>query len=90
MVAPGPIRMEDLYHFMPIGPQIAKGQISGAQIRKSLERSPQGEQGRAGEWINGWTAGYSGLTADFDPQVPQGERLSNIRINGQALKPDAN
>lgn len=89
VVAPGPIRMEDLYHFMPIGPQIAKGQLSGAQIKKSLEGKPQGEQGRAREWINGWTAGYSGLTADFDPQAPQGERLSNIRINGQALKPDA-
>lgn len=89
VVAPGPIRMEDLYHFMPIGPQIAKGQLSGAQIKKSLEGKPQGEQGRVREWINGWTAGYSGLTADLDPQAPQGERLSNIRINGQALKPDA-
>lgn len=88
-VAPGPIRMEDLYHYMPIGPQIAKGELTGAQIKRTLEGAPQGDQGRPGEWINGWTAGYSGLTADFDPLAPQGSRVSNIRVNGQLLKPEA-
>lgn len=89
VVAPGPIKLEDLYHFMPVGAQIAKGQLSGAQIKKNLEGAPQGEQGRTGEWINGWTAGYSGLTADFDPLAAQGNRVSNIRINGQPLDPQA-
>lgn len=84
-VAPGPIKLEDIYHFMPIGPQIAKGELTGAQIKKTLEGAPQGEQGRTGEWINGWTAGYSGLTADFDPLASQGNRVSNIRINGQPI-----
>ncbi len=86
-VAKGPVKLEDIYHFMPIGPQIAKGELTGAQIKKTLEGAPQGEQGRAGEWINGWTAGYSGLTADFDPRAAQGNRVSNIRINGQLLDP---
>ena len=81
--------MEDLYHFMPIGPQIAKGELTGAQIKKSLEGQPQGEQGRSGEWVNGWTAGYSGLTADFDPRAAQGNRVSNIQVNGKPLDPDA-
>ncbi|MEK8090251.1 bifunctional UDP-sugar hydrolase/5'-nucleotidase [Thermithiobacillus plumbiphilus] len=84
-VAPGPIKLEDLYHYMPIGPQIAKGELTGAQIKKTLEGNPQGEQGRVNEWINGWTAGYSGLTADFDPLAPQGERVRNIQVNGQPL-----
>lgn len=84
-VAPGPIKLEDLYHFMPIGPQIAKGELTGAQIKKTLEGKPQGERGRVNEWINGWTAGYSGLTADFDPLAPQGERIRNIQVNGQPL-----
>ena len=88
-VAPGPIKLEDIYHFMPIGPQIATGELTGAQIKKTLEGAPQGEQGRTGEWINGWTAGYSGLTADFDPLASQGNRVSNIRVNGQPLDPNA-
>lgn len=88
-IAKGPIKMEDLYHFMPIGPQIAKGELTGAQIKKTLEGQPQGEQGRPGEWVNGWTAGYSGLTADFDPRAAQGNRVSNIQVNGKPLNPNA-
>lgn len=88
-VAQGPIKLEDIYHFMPIGPQIATGELTGAQIKKTLEGAPQGEQGRVGEWINGWTAGYSGLTADFDPLASQGNRVSNIRVNGQPMDPNA-
>jgi 2',3'-cyclic-nucleotide 2'-phosphodiesterase (5'-nucleotidase family) len=90
VVAPGPIKLEDLYHFMPVGAQIAKGELTGAQIKKSLEGKPQSAQGRPGEWINGWTAGYSGLTADFDPHAAQGNRFSNIRIDGVPVRPDAN
>lgn len=84
-VGVGPIKLEDIYHYMPIGPQIAKGQLSGAQIKKQLEGKAQGEQGREGEWVNGWTAGYSGLTADFDPLAPAGNRFSNIVVNGKPL-----
>ncbi|HJW56818.1 MAG TPA: bifunctional UDP-sugar hydrolase/5'-nucleotidase [Burkholderiaceae bacterium] len=89
VVAPGPIKLEDLYHFMPVGAQIAKGRLTGTQIKKTLEGKPQEEQGRTGQWINGWTAGYSGLTADFNPLAPQGNRVSNIRVNGQPLDPNA-
>lgn len=88
-VGVGPIKLEDIYHYMPIGPQIAKGQLTGAQIKKKLEGKAQGEQGREGEWVNGWTAGYSGLTADFDPLAPAGNRFSNIVVNGKPLDPAA-
>ena len=88
-VAPGPIKLEDLYHFLPVGAQIARGQLTGMQIRKALEGKPQNTQARSGEWINGWTAGVSGLTADFDPQAPQGSRVSNMRINGEPVRMDA-
>ena len=88
-VAPGPIRLEDLYHFLPVGAQIARGQLTGMQIRKALEGKPQNTQARPGEWINGWTAGISGLTADFDPHAAQGSRVSNMRINGKPVRMDA-
>lgn len=88
-VAPGPIRLEDLYHFLPVGAQIARGELTGMQIKKALEGKPQNTQARSGEWINGWTAGASGLTADFDPQAPQGERVRNLRINGEPVRMDA-
>jgi 2',3'-cyclic-nucleotide 2'-phosphodiesterase (5'-nucleotidase family) len=88
-VAPGPIKLEDLYHFLPVGAQIARGGLTGMQIKKALEGNPQNTQARPGEWINGWTAGISGLTADFDPQAPQGSRVSNMRINGKPMRMNA-
>ncbi|MEX5744516.1 bifunctional UDP-sugar hydrolase/5'-nucleotidase [Massilia sp. X63] len=88
-VAPGPIKLEDLYHFLPVGAQIARGELTGMQIKKALEGKAQNTQARTGEWINGWTAGISGLTADFDPQAPQGSRVSNMRINGEPVRMDA-
>ncbi|TFW31015.1 bifunctional metallophosphatase/5'-nucleotidase [Massilia horti] len=89
VVAPGPIKLEDLYHFLPVGAQIARGELTGAQIKQSLEGKPQNAQARAGEWVNGWTAGFSGLTADFDPSASQDSRVSNVRINGQPVQLDA-
>lgn len=89
VVAPGPITLEDLYHFMPVGAQIARGVLKGKQIRNALEGKPQNTQARLGEWVNGWTAGISGLVADFDPLAPQGSRVSNLRIDGTALQADA-
>lgn len=88
-VAPGPVRLEDLYHFLPVGAQIARGELTGMQIRKALEGNPQNTQARSGEWVNGWTAGVSGLTADFDPRAPQGSRVSNMRIDGKPVHMDA-
>lgn len=87
-IAPGPIKLEDLYHYMPIGAQIAKGKQTGAQIKKMLEGKSQGEKGRDQEWTHGWTAGFSGLTADFDPLAPAGERVRNLQIDGKAIEPD--
>lgn len=89
VVAPGPITLEDLYHFMPVGAQIARGVLKGKQIKNALEGKPQNTQARSGEWVNGWTAGISGLVADFDPLAPQGSRVSNMRIDGAALQADA-
>ncbi|MGZ8295024.1 MAG: bifunctional metallophosphatase/5'-nucleotidase, partial [Telluria sp.] len=88
-VAPGPVKLEDLYHFLPVGAQIARGELTGQQIKKALEGNPQNTQARTGEWINGWTAGISGLVADFDPLAAQGSRVSNMRINGEPVRMEA-
>lgn len=82
-VAPGPIRLEDIYHFIPIGPQIACGLVSGDEVRLMLERdadrvfSPY-----VGWWGGGWMTGFSGLTYDLDPGNELGLRISNLKVNG--------
>ena len=87
-VAPGPIKLEDIYHFIPIGPQVACGLISGDDIRWTIERGLQGSFTQyVGGWGGGWIVAYSGVTYDLDIYNEFGLRASNIRINGEKLDP---
>lgn len=85
-VAPGPIRREDIYHFIPIGPMIARGTMTGHQLRKLIEDSTYAclatdlVQG----WTGGWVAGLSGATLDLNPYGGKNNYTSNFRIGGTA------
>ena len=85
-VPPGPIKMEDLYHFIPIGPVIAKGTIKGQQLKNQIENSADGSLNPdVSKWTGGWLFNFSGVTLDFDPYKPSGQRAGNIRVNGKPL-----
>lgn len=86
-VPPGPITMEHLYHFLPIGAAIARADTaSGQQLKNQIENSTQGVfSTNPDEWTGGWMFGYSGMTFDFDVWAPQGSRGSNIKVNGAPL-----
>jgi len=87
-VAPGPIKLEDIYHYIPIGPQIACGLISGDDLRLMIQRGLQGSLTQwVGGWGGGWVIAFSGITYDLDPWKEFGLRSSNIRINGELLDP---
>src|SRR5262245_41259985 len=87
VVQPGPIKLEDLYHFIPIGPLIAKGTIKGQVLRNQLENSIDGSlNSDVSKWTGGWLFNFSGLRADIDPYASQGERASNIRVFDRATK----
>jgi len=85
-VAPGPIKLEDIYHYIPIGPQVACGLWSGDQIHWMIER---GLQGSFTEWVGGsgggWILALSGVTYDLDVYNEFGFRASNIRVNGEEI-----
>lgn len=85
-VPPGPIKMEDLYHFIPIGPVIAKGTIKGQQLKNQIENSADGSLNPdVSKWTGGWLFNFSGVALDFDPYKPNGQRAGNIRVNGRLL-----
>lgn len=87
-VAPGPIKLEDIYHYIPIGPQVACGLFSGDQIRWMIERGLQGSLTQwVGGWGGGWIVAFSGVTYDVDPYNEFGLRASNIRIDGEDMDP---
>jgi sulfur-oxidizing protein SoxB len=81
VVRPGPIRLEDLYHFIPIGPLIAKGTIKGNQLKNQIENSIDGSLNPdVSKWTGGWLFNFSGLRAEIDPYAKLGERTRNILV----------
>lgn len=101
-VVPGQIKLEDLYHFMPIGPQVAKGTIAGQALKNQIENAADGSLNPDPRlWTGGWLFNFSNVSMDFDPySAPAGVapfaldngRAFNIMVNGLPLvlkKPDA-
>ncbi|MBI3545957.1 MAG: 5'-nucleotidase C-terminal domain-containing protein [Gammaproteobacteria bacterium] len=94
-VPPGPIKMEDLYHFIPIGPMIARGNINGKTLVDQIENAADGSLNPAvNEWTGGWLFNFSGVTMDINPYAARGARAANIKIFNrknnawEALKPE--
>jgi S-sulfosulfanyl-L-cysteine sulfohydrolase len=85
VVPPGPIRLEDLYHFMPIGPMIAKGTIKGRQLKNQIEAAADGSLNPdVSKWTGGWLFNFSGAMMDLDPFAKTGERARAIQIYDEA------
>lgn len=95
-VRPGPIKLEDLYHYIAVGPQVAKTTITGKQLKNNIEVSANGAfNPDVFKWTGGWLNAYGGVRMDMDPYKPTGSRASNIKVkragtgNWEPLNPDA-
>lgn len=85
-VAPGPVKLEDLYHYMPIGPRIARGTIGGQLVKNQIENPADGSLNPdPRNWRGGWVFGFSGVSFDFDPYQSISNRASNIMVGGEGL-----
>ena len=94
-VAVGPIRYEDLFHFMPIGAQIASAKLPGQAIKNQIENAADGSLNPdVAKWTGGWLFNFSGVTMDFDPYQSligaapyalDNGRAFNIKVNGADL-----
>jgi S-sulfosulfanyl-L-cysteine sulfohydrolase len=87
-VAAGPIKYEDIFHFIPIGPQIGVANVTGQQIKTQLENSADGSMNPdVTKWTGGWLFNFSDhLRADFDPYASAGNRVLNMSIGGKPLE----
>lgn len=85
-VAPGPVKLEDLYHYMPIGPRIARGTIGGQAVKNQIENPADGSLNPdPRNWTGGWLFGFSNVSFDFDPYQASPNRGSNIMVGGVPL-----
>lgn len=91
----GAVRLEDLYHFMPIGAQIARANLNGQAIKNQIENAANGSLNpNVTAWTGGWLFNFSGITMDFDPYATlvgaapyalTNGRAFNIKVNGSDL-----
>jgi len=89
-IRPGPIKLEDIYHFIPIGPEVGVIRIQGRWIKRQIENSAESAlDPNPANWGGGWLFGYGGLTMDLDPYRATGFRASNIRVDSKPLDPEA-
>lgn len=80
-VAPGSIKLEDLYHFMPIGPQIAKTSITGQMLKDDLEGNIDGTiNPDIFQWTGGWQQGLSGVKYELDVYASKGSRIQHVQV----------
>ncbi len=87
-VAPGEIRLEDLYRFFPVSYPLATADIEvgvftgliEANLTKVLSSDPFLHEG-------GWVEGLSGIDVDMDIARPDGQRILEMRSadSGQVL-----
>ena len=94
-VPTGNIKYEDLFHFMPIGPQIARGKLPGQAIKNQIENAANGSLNPdVSKWTGGWLFNFSGVTMDLDPYATlvgaapfalSNGRAFNIAVNGAPL-----
>lgn len=90
-VTPGAVKLEDLYHYMPIGAQIARGTIRGQGLKNQIENPADGSfNADPRRWTGGWLFGFSGISFDIDLYLPRGTRASNVQVNGVPLDTTAN
>ena len=80
-VKKGDIHREDIYHFIPIGPFIAVGEMSGETIKQVLENSADGSLAKSSfDWKGGWLFGWSGLHFNLNYYDLKGARVTNVTV----------
>ena len=64
----------------PFGNTVQKKEITGAKVRAMLEHSVFGYPASFGGFLD-----VSGITFSFDPSMPAGHRVSDVKIGGEPL-----
>ena len=97
-IVPGDITLGDLYHYIPIGPQVAKAGIPSTPTnddkvgnldwpRNLLQNIELGGNSTMNplvtRWSGGWAWDYSGLTLDFEPFAPNFNPA--VHLNGSRV-----
>lgn len=88
-VTPGPITEADLWRFYPIVTNLKTGEVTGAQLRKFLEKELNNVFAKdPADRFGGWIPRPSGLKMTFKAKADYGERLQEVWVGGEPLDDD--
>ncbi|SDP33246.1 bifunctional metallophosphatase/5'-nucleotidase [Selenomonas ruminantium] len=76
----GKITRGTILSIFPFGNTVQKVELKGEVIKAALEHSVEYVPAAFGGFMN-----VSGMTFDLDKKAPGGQRISNVKINGQPL-----
>ena len=76
----GDVTRGDVMAIFPFGNTVQKKEITGAKVRAMLEHSVFGYPASFGGFLD-----VSGITFSFDPSMPAGHRVSDVKIGGEPL-----
>jgi 5'-nucleotidase/UDP-sugar diphosphatase len=79
----GPIRVKTVLDVLPFDNFPVVLRLNGLEVREVLEQGVSDLGGHGGKFLQ-----VSGLRLVYRPSAPPGDRIQEIRINGQPLDPD--
>jgi len=80
----GPVTKKDVYGILPFGNKLVALEAKGSVIKAALENGVSQREDLAGRFPQ-----VSGVSFVVHPDQPVGQRVSDIRVNGQALDENA-
>ena len=88
-VPEGPITEADLWRFYPIVTNLKTGEVTGAQLRGFWESELNNVFAEdPEERFGGWVPRPSGMSMTFEYDAPAGERVREIRVDGEPIDDD--
>lgn len=87
-IPPGPVTAGDLWQMIPTNPELSTIRLSGAELRRMLEKSIQGTfAADALRQQGGYLMRFSGMRAVARLNNPAGARVQQLEIGGRAADP---
>lgn len=87
LIAPGQLTVRDVLSILPFKNKLVKIEITGATLRAALEH---GVSRAAEDAEPGGFPQVSGIQFSFDASRPAGQRIVDLKVNGQPLDPNRN
>lgn len=83
MIPAGPLTRRDFRALLPFNNTVVLMEVSGAALRRALERSMAALPSPAGAFLQ-----IAGLDYSADPARPPGRRVGRVEVAGRALEPE--